>query len=384
MITAIVLGLWSGVFAVGVASGVYDSIIRSAIDRSLAHLQIHPPGFREERLITMRILNADSVLSAVRSLPAVTGASGRTIIDGMASSPTSSQGVIITGIDPEAEKKVTAISMHLTVGNYFGGSERLPIVIGQKLAEKLGLKERSKMVLSFQRPDGSIVYGAFRITGIFDTESSMFDGTTVFVRSTDLASLAGISLTHEIAVRLTGSDSLAAAVQELRAQFPDLRVDTWRDLAPELKLIESGDLFMTIFLAIILLALLFGITNTMLMSVMERVREFGVLMAVGMKRRRLYLMITIETFFLSVTGAAVGVMLGAASVAWWGRSGINLGWFTEGFSKYGISTHLFPVVHPPMYATLGLMVLFTSLLAAVYPALKAIRLNPAEALAANA
>lgn len=384
MITAIMIGLWSGVFAVGVASGVYDSMIRTAIDRSLAHVQIHAPGFREERVITSFIQHADSVLNVVRTFKAVTAASDRTLIDGMGSSPTSSQGLTIVGIDPDMEKAVTTISTHLVSGTYFGGSERLPIVVGQKFAERLGLKERAKVVLSFQRPDGTIVYGAFRIVAIFNTESSEFDGTTVFVRRTDLEGLTGIPLIHEIAIRLVSNDSLAAAAQEIRAAFPALDVDSWRDLAPELKIVESGDVFMTIFLGIILLALMFGITNTMLMSVLDRVREFGVLMAVGMKRKHIYLMITIETLFLSVTGAVSGVLLGAATVAWWGHAGINLAWFAEGLSKYGISSHLFPVVHTTMYATLGLMVLLTACIAAVYPALKAIRLNPAVALATNA
>jgi putative ABC transport system permease protein len=381
MITAIALGLWGGLFAVGIFTGMYDAMVSTAIDRNLTHIQLHVKGFREQRLITMAISHPDAISDAIRGIPGVKAVSARTVIDGMAASPTSSVGVNIVGVDPNAERQATAIARRVVEGDFFESAERLPVVIGRKLAEKLSLKLRAKLVLSFQGPDGAIQYGAFRIAGIFDTESTAFDGGTVFVRQRDLAGLIDTVLVHEIAVRLTTNDSLEAVSRILASRYPDLQVETWKDLAPELKLTETADLTMSIFLGIILLALVFGITNTMLMSVMDRVREFGVLMAVGMKRRRVFGMIVLETLFLSITGSAAGVGLGAASVAWTARSGINLAWFSEGLSLYGISSMLYPAVHSVMYATLGVMVIVAACAAALYPALKAIRLRPASAIA---
>lgn len=187
------------------------------------------------------------------------------------------------------------------------------------------------------------MYGAFRITGIFDTESNPFDGATVFVRRADLDGLIGTTLIHEIAIRLTTNDSLNTVACQTGALCPGLHVETWKDIAPELKLAESADVTMTIFLGIILLALLFGITNTMLMSVLDRVKELGVLMAVGMKRRRIFAMIVLETLFLSITGSVLGVVLGSVTVTWASHSGINLGWFSDGLSQYGMSSMLYPV-----------------------------------------
>jgi putative ABC transport system permease protein len=381
MITAIALGLWGGIFAVGIFTGMYDTMVSTAIDRDLTHIQLHVRGFREQRLITEALPHPDAISNAIRTIPGVKAVSPRTVIEGMAASPTSSTGVNIIGVEPDAERQATAIARHLVEGVFFGTSERLPVVIGRKLAEKLSLRLRSKLVLSFQGPDGSIQYGAFRIAGIFDTESTTFDGGTVFVRQKDLAGLIDTLLVHEIAVRLTTNDSLEAVRRILVARYPDLQVETWKELAPELKLTETADLTMGIFLGIILLALLFGITNTMLMSVMDRVREFGVLMAVGMKRRRLFGMIVLETLLLSITGSTVGVGLGATTVALTARSGINLSWFSEGLSLFGISSMLYPVVHSEMYPTLGVMVIVASCAAAFYPALKAVRLRPASAIA---
>ena len=381
MTTAIALGLWAGLFAIGIFSSIYDSMIAVAIDRDLGHLQMHAPGFREERLVSNVIPQGDSVAAIVRAIAGVKAVSARTVIDGMGSSATSSQGVRINGVDPWSERNVTAVSSHMVDGHYFEAADRLPIVVGRKLAEKLNLKVRSKVVLAFQRPDGMIVYGAFRIIGLFDTESSNFDGHTVFVRHGDLDAIAGQHLVHELVVRYAMNDSLASRTALLKHVFPTLDVAAWDEIAPELRIVQSGDLFMTIFLGIILLALLFGIMNTMLMSVMDRVKEFGVLIAIGMNRRRVFLMIGMETLFLSLTGSGVGTLLGAVSVAIAGTAGINLGWFSDGLSLYGISSHLYPFVHLVMYPILAAMVIFTSGLAAVYPALKAVRLRPAEALA---
>ncbi|MGA9119712.1 MAG: FtsX-like permease family protein [Bacteroidota bacterium] len=382
MITAIAVGLWGGLFAVGIFTGMYDTMVNSAIDRQYGHIQIHAEGFRAERLIGMTIPGADTIAASLKALPGVSAVTERTVIDGMGSSATSNQGVTILGVEPKDERAVTAVARRMVDGTFFEGEGRLPIVIGQKLAEKLDVKLHGKLVLAFQNLDGTIVYGAFRIAGIFNTEANSFDGVAVFVRQSDLAQLMGVRTVHEIAVRLTGNDSLEVLAREIASLCPSLEIDTWKDLAPELKLAaESSDITMEIFLGIILLALLFGITNTMLMSVLDRVREFGMLMAVGMKRRRVFGMVVLETLFLSITGSAAGVASGSTTVAWFEHTGISLAWVSDGLSQYGISSTLFPVVHPVTYPVLGIMVIFAACGAAIYPALKAIHLNPASAIA---
>ena len=382
MIAAIAVGLWGGLFAVGIFTGMYDTMVSSAIDRQYGHIQLHAKGFRTERLIGMSIPNPDAALQELRAIPGVAGVSGRTVIDAMGSSATSNQGITIIGIVPGDEMTVSSISRRIVEGSFFSATERQPILIGRKLAEKLDLRMRGKIILAFQNIDGTIVYGAFRIAGIFDTEANTFDGVTVFVRQGDLDALTGHHLIHEIAVRLASNDSLMAVEREITQGFPQLDVQTWMSLAPELKLtVQSGDVTMAIFLGVILFALLFGITNTMLMSVLDRTREFGVLMAVGMKRRRIFMMVVLETLFLSLTGGIAGSLLGAGAVILAARRGISLAWFSDGLSQYGISSMLYPAVHASLYPTLALMVVVVACAAAIYPALKAVHLKPASAIA---
>jgi ABC-type lipoprotein release transport system permease subunit len=381
MIAAIAAGLWGGLFAAGIFTGMYDSLVSTSIDRDLGHLQIHAPGFREERLLSMSIAGEDSIEQVTRAIPGVTGVSPRILVDAMASSAVTASGVRIMCIDPTKERSTTAIAARIKEGTFFEGSERLPVLVGKKLKEKLGLRLKGKLVLSFQRPDGTIMYGAFRVAGVFNTESTPFDGSTVLVRDADMAGLLGAHPVHEIAVRLATNDSLSSVQQRLSLAFPAVKVESWKELAPELKLsAESADITAAVFLGIILLALLFGVTNTMLMSVLDRIREFGMLMAVGMKRRRLFAMIMLETLFLSLTGSLAGTALGAMTLAWASTTGINLAWFSEGLTLYGMSSMLYPAVHGVVYPTLGAMVITASFLAALYPAIKAVRLVPSAAL----
>jgi len=143
---------------------------------------------------------------------------------------------------------------------------------------------------------------------------------------------------------------------------------------------ELTNVTMLFFLAIILFGLLFGITNTMLMSVLDRIREFGMVMAIGMKRKRVFAQIILETIFLSLSGSGIGMALGVIVLSITQHTGINLSVFAEGLSIYGISSMLYPSVPLELYFELGVLIVLTALGAAVYPGIKATRLKPAEAI----
>jgi putative ABC transport system permease protein len=382
MLTAIALGLCGGLFATGVMIGMADSMVNTAIDRYIGHFEIHTTSFKANPHVNDFITDGDSIAASLRSMEGVTGVSARTIVNGMASSPVSNTGVQIVGVIPGDESSVTTDAKRVVDGEYLNKTGRLPVFIGKKLAEKLEVRIHSKLILSFAGRDGSIIYGSFRVVGIFETESTVFDRSTLFVRRSDLAGLlGGPPLVHEIAVRLARAEALPQILSAVRAKYPHLAVDGWKDLAPELKLTaEMSDISMLFFLAIILFGLLFGITNTMLMSVLDRVREFGVLMAIGMKRKRVFWLVMLETVFLSLTGGVVGVVVGAIAIDITNRTGINLSVVAEGLSSYGISSMLYPVIPPLMYVELGILVILTALGAAIYPGIKATKLNPATSI----
>ncbi|MBM4177068.1 MAG: ABC transporter permease [Ignavibacteria bacterium] len=382
IIAATALGLWGGLFATAIMIGMWETAIDAAINRDLSHLQIHQDGFTTEKQINNFIENPQTVFNAISSLGEIENYSARTVIEGMASSPTSSRGIKILGIDPANEKKITDNYKKIIEGSYFEKDIRNQIVIGKKLADKLKLKMNSKLVCSFQGLDASIVYASFRISGIFSTESSTFDEMNVFVLQSDLNRLLNVkSLIHEIAIRTKSSLVVDTIKSQLKLKLPILAVDSWKDLAPEFRLTqETLYIQMYFFVGIILFALLFGIMNTMLMSVLERVREFGMLMAVGMKRIRVFLLILFETIMLSLVGGMIGVLLAAATTEYFAIIGINLSAFTEGLAIYGVSPMLYPDLPLNVYFVLSIMIVSTSIIAAIYPSYKAIRLQPAVAI----
>jgi putative ABC transport system permease protein len=381
IIAATAIGLTAGLFTVGMMTGMYDSIVYSGINREFGNIQIHTTAYKKNQMISMFLSEPDSLIKIIHSELNVKSASTHSLIEAMASSATSASGAMIIGIKPDEEKNVTAVSGSIIEGTYLG--KHNSIIIGKKLADKLKLKLRSKIVLSFAGMNGNIIYASFRISGIFRTDASNFDGTNVFVQQDDLAQLLGTKVpVHEIIIRTKNSDSLYQTRNELQRKMPHgVLVETWREIAPELKLTtDSSDIINIIFLGIILFALLFGLTNTLLMSVLDRVRDFGVLLAVGMFRRRLFSMIIIESLFLSFTGGIIGVVSGFIITNYFNKYGINLSIVSEGLSAYGIPSMLYPFIRSSVYGKLAIMMIATSVIAALYPALKAVRLKPVQAI----
>jgi putative ABC transport system permease protein len=362
--------------------GMGESIVNTAINRDLSHIQIHEKNYLLEKEFTSFIPNAADVMTQVQGLTGVTAVSGRTLIEGMASSPTSSYGVEIVGINPGNAKMVTNIHEKIVTGSYFATDYKNQMLIGQKLAKRLNLKLHSKLVLSFQGLDGAIVYLACRIVGIYKTESALFDEMNVFVEQTNLFRVLNTKpIIHEIAIRTESSRVMPMIYEAIKTKFPNLAVQSWKEIAPEIAFLSvTMENFTYLFVTIILFALLFGITNTMLMSVVDRIRELGVLIAVGMKKTKVAIMILLETIFLSVTGGFLGILFGGLSILYFSFSGINMSAFSSSVESFGTSAILHPFLPAVMYITMTIMIIFAANIAALMPAWKAIHIHPSEAI----
>lgn len=383
VITAVTLGLFAGIFSSGVMQGMIDRRIYTGINTELSHIQLHHPQYPENSEPGFLLPPSASIAKKIQALDGVTAVSARTRLIAMASSAETGSGVIVLGVDPEQETKVTDLQTRMLEGEYLKDGTRNPVVIGQKLAKKLDIHLRSRIVITLQSADGHITAGAFRVCGIFKTSNTAWDEMNVFVRQADINNLAMLpeGASHELAVRLTDNDQTGRVVERLQGLFPELEIRPWYELNKELGLLtEYMDYYLYAFMIIILLALAFGIVNTMLMVVLERVKELGMLMAIGMTRGRVFLMIMLETLFLSLSGALVGAGLSAAVMAYFYRNGLHFEAFTEGFEAYGYEAVAYPYVNPVYYLVLAALVSATAILASIYPAYKALRLNPAEAL----
>jgi len=380
---AIALGIFTGVFNYAFYNGMAIQRINSAISTEASHIQLHPKGYLEEPDEKKYIENAVSLAATIAAEDSVQATCSRFIVQGMIQSPTTSSGIKIMGIDPDIESTVTNMHTKIIDGAYFEGIKRNPVVIGQKLADKLKLKIRSKVVLTFADKEGYISGASFRVAGIYKTANNMYDQTNIFVKTEDLTSLYGVeaSAGHEIAVLLNHSDNVPAVLANLENKYSKYDVKEWRQIMPEVSMLESSlDISMYIFMIIILLALVFGIINTMLMAVLERTKELGMLMSIGMNKSRVFKMIMIETVFLSLIGGIVGIIMGAIVTIATANSGIDISFVSEGFGAMGYDSIVYPVLKIKNVIDVVIMVFITGILAAIYPALKALKLKPAEAI----
>jgi putative ABC transport system permease protein len=383
MVAAIALGLFAGVFTMAFMQGAVDARIESATKTELAHLQIHAPDFLVNNDVALKIENADELTRQIEVLDSVVAASKRLIAEPFIMAAHGTGGGKLIGVIPEQEKKVTDIWEKIVDGAYLEHDSRMPpVVVGEKLARRLRLNVGTRINVQMVDRNGNLSIKGYRVSGIYRTTNTSYDESTLFVRFQDLQSQLGMeeNTAHEIAVLLKNGNEAAAVKPSVQKLAGNYEVQTWKELSPEMSLLtDSMDQYMYIFILIILLALCFGIINTMLMAVLERVKEIGMLMAVGMNKRRIFSMIILESVLLTVSGGILGMLIGSVVTKFFETRPINLAMFAEGLESYGFASQVYTSLQVETLVTIGILVILTGMLSAVWPARKALKLNPAEA-----
>jgi len=257
VITSMVLGLFSGLFAVSMMLGLNDQRMDSAVDSYLSHIQIHHPSFTENFDIKHTIQNVDSLEILLNRDINIKAFSSRTIISGMASTAHGSAGIRLIGIDPISESKVTNVHKSMVKGTYFNSVKSKPALIGEKLAEKLQLDIKKKIYLTFVDETGSQQRIKLKIEGIFKTASSLFDRTNIYMKQQDLQNiLIDKSSIHEIGIICQDLKLVNDISEVINDESSENKAETWAQIAPELGYAqEMMGSIIYIFMGIILLAL---------------------------------------------------------------------------------------------------------------------------------
>jgi len=450
VIFAVAIGLWGGITAVSFMNGLMLGRLNDAIKIEVSSLQLHNAAFMENDEIQYTIPNVDEIMNKVAQYPGVLAVSKRFRTDVMLNSNRAAAGATMIGVVPDNEKKISQLYQHLVDSNshYFEGIKRRPILIGEKMAEKLKVHVRSKILINTVDADGNAVREVFRVVGIFKTQNTSFDEMNVFIRFSDAKKIFHMKKdeAHEVAVLMKEMMQTKQITKQLKNEYTTFKIDKkallkarndsipqsiykhlqelssdktysykeygalltkklgekqyqlyqkqleaisetgldvaqWKHISPELAMQSTWlDLMLYVFVGIILAALGFGIVNTMLMAVLERVREIGMLIAIGMNRKRVFSMIVLETVFLSLTGGVLGMILAWITVSILNYTGVNMSQFSKGMEALGYPSLIYPSVDLPSYIKITIMVIITGILAAIYPALHAIRLKPAEAI----
>lgn len=380
VVASVVIGTWAGIFMAAFMAGITSDYVSSQIDHYTGHIRVQDARFAEEALPMHTLMDADRLLAAWSAMPEVVALSPRSVVNGLAGSASGSFGVRVTGVDPEAEARVFRLPSRLTEGAFLPEDARNAAFMGEKLAKRLRLSVGSRVVLTFQDIDGNLTAGAFRIRGLYRSPNPAFDERNVLVRRADLNRLIGRDgAVHEVAFSLRDfrqADSLAARLSE-----PGLDVRSWGDLSPALRYSDASmETSLAIFMGIIILALAFGIINTMLMAVLERTPELGMMMAIGVDKSRTGLMIVCETLMLALVGTPLGMALAWATITLTAGTGIDLGAFAQGFEMYGMSPVIRPVLPVGYYGVIAAMMAAATLVSSIFPTIRALRLNPVTAI----
>jgi ABC-type lipoprotein release transport system permease subunit len=382
IMASIMMGLFAGLSVMAIYNGMMRGKIRSVIDREVGHVQIHHKKFKEDYLAGY-ILPDNENLERISQMPEVRMTTRRTVTTGMLSTASGSAGVSVYGIIPEEEKIISQLDRKIIEGSYFNGEIRHPILIGKKLATKLKLKIKSRLVLMFTDSTNTMVSAAFRVAAIYESENTPLDERTAYVTRESLNSLLGLgSAAHEMTVLLHRDEDLDNVASSLKSMLPGLLVERWEELSPETDLMSDmtnqSSLIITI---IIMLALAFGIINTMLMAILERVREVGMLVALGMSKVRLFFLILSETIFLTLAGSPFGLLFAWLAITYFNRKGMDLsGMGEEMMSSFGFVNVIYPEFPFDKVMEMLLIVVVTAILSSLFPAIKAMRLRPVEAL----
>jgi len=381
LLTAIALGLFAGTYLSSLMTGWQLSAVNDDIASNLSHFQIHNPDFLANGDVAATFQKQD-VVAALQQSGIEANISCRLKLNGMLASANNAVGVAAKGVFNDEELCVSNINTFIpdSLGAFLPDDARMPLVISRKIADKLKARLRSKLVFTFQDANGDMQSLAFRVAGIFRTNNGMFDESAAFVRYNDVFPATGLpdGAVHEAAITVANLDACDDLSPRIKALFPNLKTEDWRELNPMLSMsFGMIDLFAVIIISLFLFALAFGIINTMLMAVLERQREISMLRAIGMSKGRIFKMLMLETLFITLFGSIVGIVVALLVVLPSLHSGLDLTpLMGDDFVDWGYSSVIYPSLDPKMFLEIILLVILTGILSALWPARKATATQP--------
>jgi ABC-type lipoprotein release transport system permease subunit len=386
ILIAVSIGVWSMVVLGALWQGMVNQMIANGIATMTGHLQIHQKDYRNDPVVENSIANPQRVEAVLTEhLPDNTAWSSRIRVTAVAANARHTAGVTVIGMDPDREAAVSFISGAIRQGRYLQDPDPHGILVGKALADKFGTKLGRKIVLMSQNTQREIGSRAFRIVGIFRAEMEATEKRFVFITRPAARKLLDLDTpVSEYAILLPEGDQAELASIQARLQTSlaaDLKVASWPELLPMVKtyvdLIQSWN---WIWYLVVFIAMGFGIVNTMLMAVYERMREFGVLKALGMQPGWIVKDVLTESFFLLLGGMLIGNLAAFLTVWIFSRTGIDLSAFAAGAEFAGIAKIIYPAISGRDVVIANLTVFVLGLLISLYPAMRAARFTPVEAM----
>jgi len=382
MLSAISIGAWAMMFMMALTRGMVDQMISDGVSVIPGHVQIHNPAYLDDPSITNRIPFTDAELAEKFDSAGFVAWASRVRVPAVITSERESRGVTLLGIDPAAERSFSFVDYDAVDGRFLESIDDNGIVIGAKLAGTLETRVGKRVVIMTQDPDNEIADRGFRVVGLFHANMESYEDLFVFVGKRTAQELLHIGDTTTEAV-FVGDDyrNVEPVYEKVVAAVDDsVRVSRWTEADKYLgTMLKMMDGFMLVWVVVIFLALSFGLVNTLVMAVFERVREIGLMLALGMKLAMILGQIIIESMLLLGVGLLIGDVLAYASVLPL-ESGIDVSVVAKGMEMFGASSMLYPKLYLKDVVLANVVVLFLGFLASLSPAWRASRYEPVEAI----
>ncbi|HEX9811362.1 MAG TPA: ABC transporter permease [Burkholderiales bacterium] len=381
MIFALALGVWAMIAMAAFIRGWMGEYIHKEIMNLTGHVQIHATDYRDDPSVVHRLPLTTGLLEKTLSEKPVTAWDARVRVPGVIASERESAGVEIVGIDPAAERGLSFIDGAIVEGRDLESPDDPSAVIGRELAERLETQVGRRVVLTSQDANNEIADRGFRVVGIFRAEPEAVETGYVFIGRRIAQQMLKIGDdVSEIAVMTRDRERLDALVARLRAAAPGRDVAPWTEIRPILVLTQKvNNVVLLIWFAVVFAAMSFGLINTLLMAIFERTREFGLFQALGMPPRYILQQVLIESLILLMIGLAVGNLAAWATVVGL-RDGVDLSRFAEGLALVGMSPVIYPKLDESDIVASNVIVIVLGVLASLYPAWRAARRVPVEAI----
>ncbi len=390
-VNAIGFGVMALVGIYNYYDGFHEQVIHNVIRYQSGHLVVGAPGYQTRNLPSMYIKSPAKVESWLSHRPEVKAVSERVIVQGLVSSAQGSANILFMGIEPKQERRVTRFAANIVKGKYLEAEKGKPIVLGKALSKLLKVDVGSKVVALTQGVDGSIGNELFRVVGIFETQSDA-DKSLAFINIGDARSLLSLppQAVHQVSIVLREETELDKVYADFQSAFPKgshIQIMTWQQVQrPLMAMIELNKSANRLLMIIILFVAAMGIANSILMSIMERTREFGVMMAIGTLKAEVIQMVVVETMLLSTVGVLLGNFLGIAITMYFNKHGFDLRWLTsQSIVVQGtiIQTISYPSVRWQNSFMITTCIMTLSLLVSVIPIRHISKLRAVEALRAH-
>jgi len=369
----------------GVQLGTYEENITFSLRLFSGFIQLQAPRFQENPSLHKSFIVDERMRSELSTMDGVDGYAPRVYADGLASLRGNSLGAALFGVVPEREQTVTTYSSKIAEGRIFTSDSSDNVVIGYKLLKNLNAAIGDQIVVLAQGYDGTLGNQRFKIIGTVKTGSSEFDGMAIFMGLKTLQNLLGMeNRIHVLAISLKSVYDVEKATAHLNAVLDTSKVQAlpWQKVMPDLKqAIELDNISGIIFLGILIVVVAFGILNTVLMSVTERFREFGVLLSLGMPQEKLVWVVFFETVAIASIGLIVGNLLALGANYYLYVNPIEFGGeYRALMEEYGFLPVIKSTVKLSSFVNTTISILVISLVSTLYPLYRTYKLEPLKGI----